>query len=231
MSFNIQDIIWYLFIYLNLASLFKKILKVATTVHICSFLATLFHPKLEYLHKKDLTEYLVQLHIFVNEEMEIYPQSFKRNLLSGIHSIQELAYLGVTNYSLHLFLPFRLGKYRLLKMLYAQKTMYLFAKRQKNTQNTCKNLLSYKIGLIANTTAVHTQRHRKKKKKRTESQRKFENNGKKGGKEKEGRGRKKERERTDVLEFSAKGHLCFISQLPETEASSCSPRLPHLIPN
>ena len=131
MSFNIQDIIWYLFIYLNLALFFKKILKVATTVHICSFLATLFRPKLEYLHKKDLTEYLVQLHIFVNEEMEIYPQSFKRNLLSGIHSIQELAYLRVTDYSLHLFLPFRLGKYRLLKMLYAQKNYVFICKTTK----------------------------------------------------------------------------------------------------
>lgn len=198
MSFNIQNIIWYLFIYLNLASFFKKILKVATTVHICSFLATLFHPKLEYLHKKDLTEYLVQLHIFVNEEMEIYPQSFKRNLLSGIHSIQELAYLGVTNYSLHLFSPFRLGKYRLLKMLYAQKTMYLFAKRQKNTQNTCKNLLSYKIGLIANTTAVHTQRHREKEEEeknrviKRENLRTMEKKGER--RRKEGEGRKKERE-------------------------------------
>ena len=115
----------------KLALFFKKTLKVATTVHICSFLATLFRPKLEYLHKKDLTEYLVQLHIFVNEEMEIYPQSFKRNLLSGIHSIQELAYLGVTDYSLHLFLPFRLGKYRLLKMLYAQKNYVFICKTTK----------------------------------------------------------------------------------------------------
>ena len=72
--------------------IFQKTLKVATTLHICSFLVTLFHPKLEYLHKKDLTEYLVQLHIFVNEEMEIYPQSLKRNLLLGIYNIQEVAY-------------------------------------------------------------------------------------------------------------------------------------------
>ena len=43
-----------------------------------------------------------------------------------------------------------------------KKTMYLFAKQQKNTQNICKNLLSYKIGLTANTTAVHAQRHREK---------------------------------------------------------------------
>ena len=55
-------------------------------------------------------------------------------------------------------------------MLCAQKTMYLFAKQQ-SAQNTCKNLLSYKTGLIANTTAVHTQRHREKEEeeKNTES--------------------------------------------------------------
>ena len=38
-------------------------------------------------------------------------------------------------------------------MLCAQKTMYLFAKQEENTQNTYTNLLSYKIGLIVNTTA------------------------------------------------------------------------------
>lgn len=79
-------------VYLNLASFFKKHLRQLATLHVCSFLVTLFHPKLEHLHKKDLTEYLVQLHIFVNEEMEIYPQSLKRNLLSGIYNIQEVAY-------------------------------------------------------------------------------------------------------------------------------------------
>ena len=79
-------------VYLNLASFFKKHLRQLATLHVCSFLVTLFHPKLEYLHKKHLTEYLVQLHIFVNEEMEIYPQSLKRNLLSGIYNIQEVAY-------------------------------------------------------------------------------------------------------------------------------------------
>lgn len=56
-------------------------------------------------------------------------------------------------------------------MLCAPKPMYLFAKQQQNTQNTCKNLLSYKIGLIANTTVVPTQRHREKEEeeKNTES--------------------------------------------------------------
>lgn len=73
-------------------------------------------------------------------------------------------------------------------MLCAQKTMYLFAKQQ-SAQNTCKNLLSYKTGLIANTTAVHTQRHREKEEeeKNTESQREnlrmMEGEGERGRKE------------------------------------------------
>lgn len=68
--------------------IFKKIPKVATS-HL--FLSSYPFCKLEYLHKRILQEYLVQLHVFINEEMEIYPQSFK-NLLSGIHNIQVLAY-------------------------------------------------------------------------------------------------------------------------------------------
>lgn len=72
--------------------------------------------------------------------------------------------------------------------------MYLFAKQEENTQNTYTNLLSYKIGLIVNTIAMHNWRHREKEEQKKESHKETENLRKmeKGGKGKEGR--KQERE-------------------------------------